>query len=140
MGLEVVSMFSIFFCTFQCLSVLVSQFQSNIEKYWKWLKWMNLPLVEYLKLVVLFINFCYKYLSSSNHYFFSFVGNHFVDFWSKFIWKFAMATTLNNSNYSDKSSETPTTPATASFDEFAQSRANSSSNSTSVATVDANER
>lgn len=47
-----------------------------------------------------------------------------------------MATTLTNPNYASKSSDTPTTPATASFDEFAQSRAK---NGTSIS-IDANEK
>lgn len=50
-----------------------------------------------------------------------------------------MTTTLTNPNYTSKSSDTPTTPATASFDEFAQSRANASNNA-SITTIDANER
>lgn len=34
-----------------------------------------------------------------------------------------MAASLSNPSYAKKSFDTPTTPATASFDEFAQSRA-----------------
>lgn len=48
--------------------------------------------------------------------------------------------TLTNQNYSDKLSETPTTPATASFDEFAQSRASNNNTRSNVTAIDANER
>ncbi|XP_055306717.1 uncharacterized protein LOC129571008, partial [Sitodiplosis mosellana] len=51
-----------------------------------------------------------------------------------------MTTTLSNPHYTSKSSDTPTTPATASFDEFAQSRANASNSNASIKTIDANER
>lgn len=51
-----------------------------------------------------------------------------------------MATTLSNPNYANKSSDTPTTPATASFDEFAQSRATSGNNGTGMATIEVNGR
>lgn len=46
--------------------------------------------------------------------------------------------TFSPPSYSNKSSDTPTTPATASFDEFAKSRAHGAD--TNIATINANER